>query len=454
MWNNIDQDRHYPGQFQIEDETIPGEILYNKKSGIIMLSLKRKIETIGKSFGKQPYISGELNTGAVVTLFNTRCVKNHTENFSLQHLHFLADKMIFGKTEDIDPRFNKMVCTVENALAWSGLSQVEDEFDKITICGLGDVPTYNWYGVKIRFRTDLKNDFWTTPRKEECKVVERLVIEIESTEKQPVDFFIQIRNDIMALISFAIKDNINVESQSLFDYDIPCMIDPIESHREFVLITNEPYHYLLNSRQFWYNFYLNQLPIDDDLSDKLTKLKPIFNLYLSLFKYEDMPTEMVFLNIVQAIETFHSRFFYKDKKKLYVQSVYDRFEKSVHFESLKKLLLSDTQMDENCNFIILVSRLNDLLIGKYDGLFYEFYGEDSEYAQRIADTRHYYTHYGKSKEAKALKGDDLFDAIEILRLLLEYNVCLVLGIDRREQTISSLRSYFAHKQLDKHQAGF
>ena len=37
MWNNIDQDRHYLGQFQIEDETIPGEILYNKKSGIIML---------------------------------------------------------------------------------------------------------------------------------------------------------------------------------------------------------------------------------------------------------------------------------------------------------------------------------------------------------------------------------------------------------------------------------
>ena len=235
-------------------------------------------------------------------------------------------------------------------------------------------------------------------------------------------------------------------------YDIPYMIGPIESHRECILITNEPYHYILNSSQFWYNFYLNQLPIDDDLSEKLTKLKPVFNLYLSLFKYEDMPTEMVFLNIVQAIETFHSRFFYKDKKKLYVQSVYDRFEKCMHFESLKKLLLSDTQMDENCNFIILVSRLNDLLIGKYDGLFYEFYGEDNEYAQRIADTRHYYAHYGKSKEAKALKGDDLLDAIEILRLLLEYNVCLVLGIDKREKTISSLRSYFAHKQLDQHQA--
>lgn len=51
------------------------------------------------------------------------------------------------------------------------------------------------------------------------------------------------------------------------------------------------------------------------------------------------------------------------------------------------------------------------------------------YAQRIADTRHYYTHYGKSKEAIAFQGDDLYDAIYILRLLLEYHICLSLKID-------------------------
>ena len=80
-------------------------------------------------------------------------------------------------------------------------------------------------------------------------------------------------------------------------------------------------------------------------------------------------------------------------------------------------MLCDTQKDENCKYIILVSRLNDLLIGKYDGLFWDYYVTDAGFAQTVADTRHYYTHYGKAKEEKALKGDDLIDAIVVLSLL-------------------------------------
>ena len=98
-------------------------------------------------------------------------------------------------------------------------------------------------------------------------------------------------------------------------------------------------------------------------------------------------------------------------------------------------------MDENCGYIILVSRLNDLLIGELNGLFSDFYSSDSTYAQRIADTRHYYTHYGKSKEGKAFKGDDLLDAIYILRLLLEYYICRVLNIDIEQATRRQLTNF-------------
>ena len=190
---------------------------------------------------------------------------------------------------------------------------------------------------------------------------------------------------------------------------------------------------------------------DDDFSNTLEKLKPIFNLYLSLFKYSDMPIEMVFLNIVQALETFHSRFFYDNKKTKYVKSVEDRFSSLANYEDIKKLLLSETQMDENCGYIILLSRLNDMLIGDYDGLFHEFYATDPNYAQTIADTRHYYTHYGSSKEAKALKNEKLKDAIYILTLLLEYNVCKVLGIDIKTKTASYIERYFFSKNRDKQQ---
>lgn len=160
-----------------------------------------------------------------------------------------------------------------------------------------------------------------------------------------------------------------------------------------------------------------------------------------------MPPEMVFLNVVQALETFHARFFYDDSKDKYVASVIDRFGSRQNYSDIEKLLLCDTQKDENCKYIILVSRLNDLLIGKYDGLFSEYYAVDSGFAQTVADTRHYYTHYGKAKEKKALKGDKLIDAIGILALLLEYNVCLQLGIDNQEKVREHLSSIASWKQF-------
>ena len=45
------------------------------------------------------------------------------------------------------------------------------------------------------------------------------------------------------------------------------------------------------------------------------KIKPAINLYFSIVKYDDMPIEMKYLNIVQALETYHARFKYNDLKK-------------------------------------------------------------------------------------------------------------------------------------------
>ena len=92
-----------------------------------------------------------------------------------------------------------------------------------------------------------------------------------------------------------------------------------------------------------------------------------------------------------------------------------------------------------------------MLIGNYNPLFIDYWRGEDDYAQKIADTRHYYTHYGKSKEKKALKGDELKDAIFVLSRLLEYHICLVLGIDIEEKVRQSLSSHHSWKQLEKAQ---
>lgn len=449
MRENIYQDKRYVGNFEIDGSDLPGTILYNRGNGVIMLDLRQEVSGFGKAFGKTRYIKGKLDTGVPVILYNNRCVTNQTQSFQFQHLSFIAEHLVFGKAGSESCNFNKMVCVIENGLGWSGLSQIAEGMNTtISIKGLDNEPIFNWFGATIKFSTKLENGLWRYPRSEKCVIKERLLMEIECEDKREISFFLKVRDSVLSMISFAISDNVNIEEQYLCDCDDTYNVGPISELNQYPIITNEPYWSILGTHYYDRNFYLEELPQSDDISAKLEKLIPVFNLYQSLIRYNDMPLEMRFLNIVQAIETFHARFFYNDKKKKYVKSVYERFESSPHFEYIKNLLLSDTQMDKNCNYIILVSRLNDLFIGEYDGLFCDYYDRGTNYAQTIADTRHYYTHYSESKAGKALTGDALSEAVEIVRMLLEHNVCLVLGIDSRERTSQRLGSYHSYKQLD------
>ena len=151
-----------------------------------------------------------------------------------------------------------------------------------------------------------------------------------------------------------------------------------------------------------------------------------------------MPKEMVFLNMIQAIETFHSRFFYNDKKADFIKSVECYIGNEIKYEEIKKILLSPAQMDKNRKHINLVSRVIDLLIRGNNELFKYYYEERIRFAHEIVDTRNYFTHYGKEKEKKSLKGDKLDEAIEVLALILDYHICKVLGVNNERKTEAHL----------------
>lgn len=336
MCENIYQDKRYVGKFEIDGLEIPGTILYNKGNGVIMLDLRQEVSGFGKAFGKMRCIIGKLDTGIPVMLCNNRCVTNHTQGFIFQHLSFIAEYLVFGKTEMETCKFNKMTCVIENGLSWSGLSQIADGMGTaITIKGLDKEPIFNWFGATIKFSTKLENGLWRMPRLEKCEITERLLIEIEDKDKQDISFFLKVRDSVLSMISFAISDNVNIEEQYLCDYDDTYDLGPISESKQYWIITNEPYGVILGTHYYNRNFSLKDLPKSEDISIRLEKLIPIFNLYQSLIRYNDMPLEMRFLNVVQAVETFHARFFYNDKKKKFVKSVYERFEYSPNFEYIK-----------------------------------------------------------------------------------------------------------------------
>lgn len=344
MWDDIKQEGHYIGQFSFLGEMMEGEIVFYRERGLILLKLSREIknyyQALSMRVSKQEVISGKLNIGWTVTLYHNRCIKNFTRIPSYQQIEFSCEYVIFHNQDDPCRKFNQLSCVVENALEWSGLSYVDDfGFDKITFRKDNPCVTFHWYGVEVRFSVYLDNRLLQVPKKEVAEYIERLKIDISCDEKKDIDFFLNIRNHIISMISFSIKDNVNIYKQYLIDYDDYRVFSSLREHELYPIFTKDIYRDVLGTWKENYNFSLEKIP-KYDISYKLEKLIPVFQLYLSLFQYQDMPVQMVFLNVIQALETLHSRFFYHDRKSCYINAVYRKFHNHPSFSSFRSLLLS------------------------------------------------------------------------------------------------------------------
>lgn len=453
----MNNERHYTGQFSVAGQSISGELIYDDVEGTIILILTREYGRYDaeESFSVLDIITGKLNSGVTVTLFKNTCIYNFIKVPEYQTIHFSSSYMIWADTEIREPQASTFIFTLENALAWSELSNFDaDYFNGIKLINERQAKSYDWFGAKIVFAPTI-NPWNTYPRQETIDIVQRLEVSIETEIDKPLDFYISVRDKIIALISFAIKDNVNIEKQYFIKRDDYYEVGENKEYIKYNVYTTELRRDIRKTWEYHYNFHLSQLDNSNNIGDTLLKLSPVFNLYLSLFKYKDMPTEMVFLNITQAIETFHARFFYNNNVKEYVKSVKERHESSPNYDYIRQLLLSNGQGSSKCQSIYLVSRINDLLFNSSIRRFLHYCsGENSNYGQKIVDTRNYFTHYDKNKEEKALKGDDLLEAIYILKLLLEYNICLVLGIDNKDKVQQELSDYERSKLISLHQSSY
>lgn len=278
---NIDQ--HFAGTFNIDGEEIAGELIYNKEKGVTMLNLIKQLTDvpIGRSYPNLDVITGVLNSGTTVTLFHNRCIKNHTQGFQTQQLIFVADYSIWSKRDATNAKYNKLECVLENALDWSGLSAVDtSDLSVVKFKGNENKNKYHWFGAKITFSTSLKCELFDLPHKEESTVVERLIVSIEADEKQDTSYFTAIRNKVISLISFAIKDNVNVDEQYLYDYDDSYRIGEHTEYYKHYLYTSEHRLSIHNNSRWEYNFTLAQLLPEKDIKKRInfvrTHLQSIF----------------------------------------------------------------------------------------------------------------------------------------------------------------------------------
>ena len=155
-------------------------------------------------------------------------------------------------------------------------------------------------------------------------------------------------------------------------------------------------------------------------------LSPVINLYFGTLYNSEMYIEQTFLSLVQALESYHRR----TKKN-------NEIDPSDHKKRVNSILNDvDNQYEKwlerklsYTNEPTLKKRLQEM-VDECEELL-NFSSKKKSFIYKVYDTRNYLTHYDSSLSHRAVKGKDLIDIINKLKIIIEFNLLVEIGFDNK-----------------------
>lgn len=191
----------------------------------------------------------------------------------------------------------------------------------------------------------------------------------------------------------------------------------------------------------YYLFALSDLTGNDYLClknwySKYDLLGSIVELYETAYNYPGISSEMLFLNLTQALETYHARFVSNNLEKYiklvdnFLRESYkltDDVEFDEHILSYRRVFIA--QDEKKSRSITLKSRLGYLFLARFEIIFEYLDYKMKEFIQKVVDTRNYYTHYSIDKKEKIFPNHQLPYVNGILLGILQYYILREIGIE-------------------------
>lgn len=297
------------------------------------------------------------------------------------------------------------------------------------------------------FKVTLESNLNVSYRKRtDIQVKHSVFIKAASKEKRHfsdfLDFFYKIRN----FISLGVKRPVYplvIRGQT--DKNIVVMGDGTkvcpqieiymkQTSREIQKKTITPFEmlYSFNNIEAQFETFLkNWIQIADNL-------KPVHDLYFGTLYNPRMYIEDKFINSTQALETYHRRKFPESYAiepeksdeivKKAVEVVPNEFRE--HFQ--QKLMYSHEHgLRTRLTDII---KINDVIISS----FIRTGRERKSFIQKVVVTRNFLTHYDKSLEQEAAKGEELYWITQKLKIIIEIILLREIGIE--QETIKNVIS--------------
>ena len=428
------------GKISYSEKEYECDLYWNKDEGGILLNIISKSRETGTFFKfplEIPFLIGELSSGLKFTLLNLKRKGVH-DYFSdgYTEFSFYADYTLYGvaNSKSNEQTFHKIRFTLSNIVNWGGISIYElgenstlinktSETTKIILKNNIYTVTYSVTGSMLPM---LEHDLL----KENISLEQRGSIEVIFQEEQIFETFLKVFEKIKHLIEIAMIKKINVEkviahsSQVLYSINDFKIEEPIEIYgknikkeKNLEVSTIERYKWisltdLINNISF------------ENYFKKYKKLSPILELFLEIFYTPFNSHTRIFLNIIQALETYHSRFIASNMTEFKKRICLLKEKGIIDSEETNRFLMANSK-----KFITLESRLADLLFAERNIFFDTGKLDHTEFPSIIARSRNYYIHYDEEIKGKnkVLSEEELQFYNRSLLKILEYYILLELG---------------------------
>lgn len=453
------------GKVYFNDEEYSCDLYLNNKLGGIYLRINVKDKNGLSDFYEVPleidYLCGELNTGFKFTLINlARDKVNHLISYGKTEYTYTADYILYGveKREDnLEQKFKRVSYTITNILEWGeesafkisedfGLFSKKDSVEKVLYKTID-------YEIKYIVRGSLLPIIDWELFKDDIQIQQKGIIEIKFNTEQKLTFFNGLFDKVKKLIETSMISNINIESVSAFSDDLKDNWGNAQMNRQIKIYGKnikemkkdederlKPIKFLTCNELLSHNSF-------EKYFSKQEKLEPIFELFLEPLYINGSSNSKTFLNVVQALETYHSRFItnnighFKKRVEQLAQGPTEAIMKQ-----RKKYFMASSK-----SFITLESRIADLLKANWQIHFDTGEISDDDFPSVISQTRHYYIHFDESIKLKyrILSNEELPIYTRALLKLLDYYILLELGYSANgKETIEKINNRWGNISQD------
>ena len=424
-----------------------GNLVVNKDQRGLFLELlipaaKDGGPTVGIRRGTRvPFIQGSLFGDEKIVLYN--CVFLDTNGFignvlQLVRCEYAFEGLNVGSENQLV--FSDAFILFSGMLEWTRLCSFKPVFNR------NNSRSIEWHreesvelcledGLTLTFSPDISSHYG--PYEQEASMSQSVITRFKYKKPISWEHVMQDSKKVRYLCSFALRDYAQIEG---IRYLSPSLYEEKNTESAHPLM---PQSVLFGSGKDnvvnpspgrgFFSLFGFQEGINNGAIQKwfavFERLEPILDLYFSVLEGIVRAPAFQFLNLVQALETFHARFVTNDVQEAIIKANALQDEHAKNNSYKIDFLIKPEQ--SGGRKVHLYTRLAYLSYdcANYPWRFTEYLGKEKAFLTKIVDSRNYFTHYSETKKDKAFKENELTNVNKRLVNLLQYHILKELGFD-------------------------